>query len=166
MCLHFPELGDECSWDAQTSFLQLLQCDVNSRPSFLEEHCSCLGYFFCTFFRRKNTRLVCLVPFSFHVAHRWVDGTSCFTDWESLVSGYSASCLAEALLQGTVLLKGEMLQLVYIVCFLSWGGSCWHCLLSGWLLILSTSAAGDAGWHRWSKFTSYVTSCTADASKV
>lgn len=47
---------------------------------------------------------------------------------------------------------------------LSWGGSWWHCLLSGWVLILSTSAAGDAGWHQWSKFTSFVTSCTADAS--
>lgn len=53
--------------------------------------------------------------FSLHVAHTWVDGSSCSTDWEPLVSGYSASSLAETLLQGTILLAGAMLQLVYFV---------------------------------------------------
>lgn len=93
------------------SFLQLLQCDMNSRPSFLQECCSCLGYFFCTSFRGTNTRLVCLVLFSSHVAHTWVDWSSYSTDWEPLVSRYSASSLAEALLEGA------MLQWVYFVWF-------------------------------------------------
>lgn len=147
MCLQSPELGDECFWAAQTSSLQLLKWDMNSRPSFLEEWCSCLGFFFCTLFRGKNTRLVCSVLFSLHVAHTWELMYHRLRALSLRVlckfSGRSFPVGHHPLGRGSIAVVSFYLEVeaVGTVCYLP------DCLF--W-------AQGDAGWHQWSKFTSYV----------
>lgn len=109
------KLGSSNFFSATITVTCCLQCDMKSSLAILEEECSCLGYFFfCSallhFLRGKDNGL--LFFFSWRVPHTWVELSSYTAVWEPLVWGYSPSSLAEALLLGTVLLEGVMLQLV------------------------------------------------------
>lgn len=111
MCLQFPELGDECSfissavavWHEQQTLLPagVLQLSGLFFLHSLQEDKYQTGLF-GSFFITCSTHM-----------GRW----ELIFHREPLVSGYSASSLAEDLMQGIILLEGAMLQWVYFVWF-------------------------------------------------
>lgn len=176
MCLQFSVMGDECfwSWGPPTSFLQRSPshavCSVTWRaasPSWRRSAVVWAIFFsaqlFCIFSGEKITDWVFFfMTCSSHMGRVELMYCSLRTLSLRVFPKFSGRSFAAGYRPPG---RGDVAVGLICVFILRWKLLAMSVI---WLTLRvpSRSAEGDASWHQWSKFTSCVASCTADASRV
>lgn len=141
MCLQFPELEDECFW-------VFLGCSdlISSAVAVWHEQQPLLpggavqlsGLFFLHFLQREKYQTGLFGSFFLTCSQHMGRWELMYHSLRTLSLRVFCKFSGRSFAAGHHPL-GRVDVAVGLFCVvLSWGGSCWHCFLSGWLLILST----------------------------